>query len=123
MKTFPGVLAVLMVGLILFAGCQGAGTTCVIKEKTVPPPWAPAYGVREKHQYYYYPSASVYFDINRKIYFYLVGGRWIMNARLPKGLVIKLDKHITLELDTDRPYRYHEKHMRKYPPGQYKKGR
>ena len=122
MKTLSGVLVVLMVGLILLAGCQGGGTPYAVKEKNVPPPWAPAYGVRAKYQYYYYPSARVYFDINRKVYFYLAGGRWIMNARLPENMVINLNEYIALELDTDRPYQYHEKHLQKYPPGQQKKG-
>ena len=36
-----------------------------------PPPHAPAHGYRAKHTYRYYPDASVYFDISRKIYFYL----------------------------------------------------
>jgi len=29
--------------------------------------------------------------------------------------------HVSIEMDTDKPYIYHEEHKRKYPPGQFKK--
>jgi len=40
-------------------------------KKGGPPPHAPAYGYRAKYQYRYYPSAGVYYDTYRQLYFYL----------------------------------------------------
>jgi hypothetical protein len=86
-----------------------------------PPPHAPAHGYREKHTYYYYPDAYVYFDISKKLYFYLQGDRWRMSASLPHSFSVRLGKHVTIELDSERPYAYFDKHKKKYPPGQMKK--
>ena len=90
-------------------------------DKNAPPPHAPAHGYRAKHKYYYYPSCSIYFDIERKVYFYLSGENWEMKAELPSTLKVKLGDHVTLELETDKPYTNHKKHQKKYPPGQVKK--
>ena len=44
-----------------------------------PPPHAPAHGARAKYTYNYYPSAQLYFDISRKVYFYLEKGQMFDN--------------------------------------------
>lgn len=90
-------------------------------EKKGPPAHAPAHGYRAKHQYRYYPSCSVYYDTGRRIYFYLEGDNWEVGASLPSGLQMRLGDYVSMELDTDRPYIYHEEHVKKYPPGQLKK--
>ncbi|MDH5648845.1 MAG: hypothetical protein OEY67_04250 [Gammaproteobacteria bacterium] len=88
-----------------------------------PPAHAPAHGYRAKHRYHYYPSAEVYFDIDRKVYFYLSGSRWTMTATLPNQIRVSLgSEHVTLDMDIDKPYYEHSKHKKKYPPGQAKKG-
>jgi hypothetical protein len=89
--------------------------------KKGPPPWAPAHGYRAKHQYRYYPSASVYFDIGRKLYFYYDGGGWRVSASLPLGIHIEVSDYVILEMDTEQPYQYHTEVVRRYPPGQQKK--
>ena len=89
--------------------------------KKAPPPHAPAHGYRAKYKYYYYPSCSIYFDIERKLYFYLSGENWKMTAELPSTLKVGLGDHVTLELETDKPYTNHKEHKKKYPPGQSKK--
>jgi hypothetical protein len=86
-----------------------------------PPPHAPAHGYRAKHTYYYYPDAYVYFDISRKVYFYLQGDTWRMSASLPHSFRVRLGDHVTIELDSKRPYAHFDKHKKKYPPGQLKK--
>jgi hypothetical protein len=86
-----------------------------------PPPHAPAHGYRAKHTYYYYPDACVYFDISRKVYFYLEGDNWRMAASLPNRFQVRLGGHVTIELDSNRPYTHFHKHKKKYPPGQLKK--
>ena len=55
-------------------------------KKNGPPAHAPAHGCRSKHQYRYYPSASVYHDADRGLYFYLGGSGWQIAASLPYDL-------------------------------------
>jgi hypothetical protein len=89
--------------------------------KKGPPPWAPAHGYRAKYQYRYYPSAYVYFDIGRKLYFYYDGGGWRVSASLPLGIQIEVSDYVILEMDTEQPYQYHAEVVKRYPPGQQKK--
>ena len=85
-----------------------------------PPPHAPAHGYRQKYRYYYYPEVSVYFDLDRRLYFYLDRG-WRTAARLPREFRVGLYGPVTLELDLAEPYRRYDEHHRAYPPGQRKK--
>lgn len=83
----------------------------------MPPAHAPAHGRRAQHRYHYYPSSEIYFDIDRKVYFYLSGDGWKISATLPHRLRIGLGDHVSMELETDKPYQEHKKHKGKYPPG------
>lgn len=85
-----------------------------------PPDHAPAHGYRAKHRYHYYPSSEVYFDDARGVYFYFSGHTWHMSARLPLNLKARLGEHVSLEMETDKPYTEHKSHKAKYPPGQMK---
>jgi hypothetical protein len=91
--------------------------------KNGPPAHAPAHGYRAKHQYRYYPSCSVYFDIGRAVYFYLEGDNWRVGVELPNHLRVRLGRSVVIEMDTDRPYIEHRYHKQKYPPGQLKKNK
>ena len=88
-----------------------------------PPAHAPAYGYRAKHKYLYCPSSNVYQDADRGLYFYLEGSNWRIGASLPSNLRMDLGDSVSLELDTDKPYIYNAEHVKKYPPGQQKKGK
>jgi len=88
-----------------------------------PPPHAPAWGYRAKHEYWYYPDAYVYFDVKRKVYFYMEGSNWKMSTTLPTYYKARLGEHVTIEMDSDTPYIQFEEHKRQYPPGQWKKYR
>jgi hypothetical protein len=99
-------------------------SSCAVIEresKTGPPPWAPAHGYRAKHVYHYYPSTSVYFDINRKVYFFMERGIWKVSAVLPSIIIVDPGEFVVIELDTDKPYHHFKQHKNKYPPGKYKK--
>ena len=85
-----------------------------------PPPWAPAHGRRAKYRYRYYPSFYIYFDIGRRVYFYLEGDKWRMSARLPSAIRVGSADYVTIELKTDKPYEYFSEHKKQYPPGQAK---
>ncbi len=81
------VMVVIGFGLLPILGCAGSaiyvgdyppaseGGQAVHKgeNRGGPPPWAPAHGYRAKHRYRYYPSAEIYFDLGRGIYFYYEG--------------------------------------------------
>jgi len=86
-----------------------------------PPPWAPAHGYRAKYHYYYYPDSDVYFDTGRNLYFYFSGGNWQASVALPREIRISVGDYIDLDMDDDRPYRYHPAVKKKYPPGKWKK--
>lgn len=90
-------------------------------KKKGPPSHAPAHGYRAKYKYRYYPACSVYYDAYRKLYFYLEGPNWRISASLPHAIQVGLGGHVNIEIDTDKPYVYHEEHKHKYPPGQFKK--
>jgi len=86
-----------------------------------PPAHAPAHGARRNHSYLYYPSASCYFDIERKVYFYMDAGIWKTSVSIPTGITISASEGVSLELDTDTPHIHFAEHKAKYPPGQAKK--
>jgi len=90
-------------------------------EKHAPPDHAKAHGRRAKYDYRYYPDAQVYFDTNRKVYFYIDGRGWKMSVNLPHK--IKLAGYVTIEMDTKRPYKDFKKHKAKYRPGHKKKNK
>jgi len=87
--------------------------------KPAPPAHAKAHGRRAKHVYHYYPDVQVYFDIHQKVYFYLQEQGWRMSGSLPPR--IKLAGHVTIEMDTDKPYKKFKYHKVKYPPRHKKK--
>lgn len=86
------------------------------QKKGGPPAHAPAHGYRAKHQYRYYPSCNVYKDTERGLYFYLKGDKWEVGASLPLPLKEGLGESVSLELETDKPYIYHNEHVKQYPP-------
>jgi len=90
-------------------------------KKGGPPAHAPAHGYRAKYEYRYFPANRVYFDLNRKVYFYLQGDSWKAVASLPQDISLTVDDYVTIVMDTDKPYSEYEAHSRKYPPGQMKK--
>jgi hypothetical protein len=87
-------------------------------KKNGPPDHAPANGYRAQFQYRYYPDAEVYYDAGRKLYFYFEGNGWRIGASLPSSLQASLSDSVNLELDTDKPFLYHDDHKAQYPPGQ-----
>lgn len=91
------------------------------KNKNGPPDHAPAYGYRSKHVYRYYPSSCVYHDADKGLYFYLSGSNWQIAASLPHDLSVRLGSFVSMEMETDKPYIYHDQHKKQYLPGQQKK--
>lgn len=88
-----------------------------------PPDHAPAHGYRRKFQYRYYPTAEVYFDIDRGLYFYYEDGRWSASATLPGSIRVRLGDSVRIELDTDTPYERHEEVRKQHPGNTNSKGK
>ncbi|HEY5602298.1 MAG TPA: hypothetical protein VIM41_04245 [Gammaproteobacteria bacterium] len=101
-------------------GSGGAEPAKSSPQKNGPPDHAPAHGYRAKHSYHYYPDAQVYFDTGRSVYFYLSDGAWKLSASLPGSLKVSLGSHISIDMDSDKPYSKHSEHKAKYPPGKMK---
>lgn len=114
------IVAVCGVALFVLA----ASASCVVESRPAPvvvktpgpPAHAPAHGYRRHFVYVYYPSAFVYFDIERKVYFYRMGGSWRMVVHLPAAIHIDAHEGVSLSLDTDKPYRDFDAHRKAYPP-------
>ncbi|BBO68065.1 hypothetical protein DSCA_19950 [Desulfosarcina alkanivorans] len=108
-----------------WGGSQQTGTAPTVAKanKNGPPAHAPAYGYRSKHQYHYYPSASVYHDTSRGLYFYLSGSGWQIAASLPQDLKVRLGNSVSIEMETDKPYLYNDQHKKQYPPEKIEKGK
>jgi len=89
-----------------------------------PPAHAPAHGYRAKHvyQYYYYPSAYVYYCPQRGLYWYLRGDRWEVGVSLPDSVSVTVGDHVSLKTESDLPYVDFEAHKHAYPPGGKHKG-
>ena len=106
-------------GFTVFGGNAHAGKG---KGKKVgPPSHAPAHGYRAKYRFRYYSDAHVYFDVGRKLYFFLDGPNWRFSATLPRHLRPKLGGFVELEMDTDSPFTHFKEHKKKYPTVKLKK--
>jgi hypothetical protein len=121
------VIGLCLVGMTL--ECYGGGAKKIklpsffsaSHPKTGPPPWAPAHGHRSKYHYRYYPSSHIYFDVRRGVYFYLSGAKWLKSPTPPAGIHIEINHFVTLDMDFDRPYKFHSEVIKRYPPGHKKK--
>jgi hypothetical protein len=100
------------------SGCVIVRKPPVVAKEAGPPPWACAQGRHARHVYHYYPYQTVYYDTARKIYFYPVDGRWRTGPVLPPDIRLDVRDCRVLEMDTDRPYTFHDDVIRRYVPGQ-----
>jgi hypothetical protein len=112
-----GIMFLLMLPFLFLSGCRTTTGTLIGNTS----PGASAYGNPAKNQYRYYPYDRVYFDEQRKVYYYNSEGNWQMSVSLPSSIRITVDDFVKLDMDTDKPYEYHNDVVRKYPPGQEKK--
>lgn len=130
MKASKLFLSLSVLLIIVLTGCKSTGGGVILHAPGTtalhdsPPAHAPAHGRRAQQQfrYQYYPDAQVYFDLDRKLYFYISANRWKVSVSLPEYFHLHLrDHHVLLEMDIDRPYREYSRHKKLYPPGQAKK--
>ena len=55
-----------------------------------------------------------------RLCFYYNDGDWHVSVSLPKEIRIDVDDFVALEMDADKPYKYHSEVEKKYPPGKVK---
>ena len=70
----------------------------------------------QRYLYRYYPSCSVYYDIHRRLYYYHEDNNWKISASLSNNLERKLGDYVKIDMDNDKPYIDHEKHVKEFPP-------
>lgn len=103
--------ALMLVGLLL---CTGG---CAVDEMPAPDYRSPLpphpYVVRT---YHYYPDAEVYLDPARDVYFWRdPSGAWMNGRRLPNRVRPSMSRFVEVTIDTDEPYRTHERVAHDHP--------
>ena len=106
---------------IVFNNIGLAGDTGGIQQKEHSGLESPETASKQKYSYRYYPSCSVYYDIHRRLYYYLEDDNWKIFASLPSNLERKLGDYVKIEMDNDKPYIDNDKHVKKYPPEESRK--
>jgi hypothetical protein len=86
-----------------------------------PPPWAPAHGFRRNRGYYFYPEGNVYYRPADRTWFYLEGSNWRAGVTLPEFVHVDFGHSVSLTMETDRPYVYHQQVVTYYPAGYFTK--
>lgn len=84
-----------------------------------PPPWAPAHVFRRNRAYYYYPGCDVYYRPADRMWFYLEGSEWRVSVSLPSRISVDFGHSVSLTMETDRPYQYHQQVITYYPSGYF----
>lgn len=113
-----GLSVMLAVAMI---SCQRAGVTIgksnspSTASRQGPPAHAPAHGYRRKFGYHYYPDQHVYYAPDRGTYFWLEGEAWKVGVELPSRIALNLGDHVSIELDSQTPYKQHATVARKHP--------
>lgn len=113
----PGVpMNTKAVFLVLFI----AGMTAAI---AAPPPHAPAHGYRAKHEYVYYREREIYYEPERRLWFWIDGGDWRFGASLPAYFQQFTSGGISIQLDSDTPYTEHRYVVDHYGKGSKNKSK
>ena len=101
---------------IVFNSTGFADDSGVIQQKEHSGLESPETASKQNYSYRYYPSCSVYYDIHRRLYFYLEDENWKISASLFSNLERKLGDYVKIEMDNDKPYIDNDKHVKKFPP-------
>ncbi|SEP60041.1 hypothetical protein [Flavobacterium urocaniciphilum] len=89
-----------------------------------PPPWAPAKGYRAKTRHIYFPQHNFYYDIQKRVYFYLNNGTWSVSVSIPAPFIsINLGGATQIQLDYygNYPYYFNNDHCTRYKVVKVKK--
>ena len=114
MKTKTYLTSIAVIFMILFAVPIDSSAQ---KKQKGPPPWAPAHGFHAKTRHIYFPDHNFYFDIQKRVYIYLSGGKWLYSVKKPAAFInlnLKNAGKIELDLNIDNPFKYNSAHKNKY---------
>ncbi len=75
----------------------------------------PSRWYHRSYDYYFYPEAGIYYRPSDRTWFYLEGRTWRSVRQLPPGLRVDFGRSVSLKLDSDRPYTYHDRVVASYP--------
>ncbi len=117
------VIAVVCSVFVFLSGCyseygnrgQVVQGKVFLHEKQILPSGSTANSNLAENIYRYYPSKNIYYDIKTGLYFYLKDDRWVSSSSIPAVLSANIGSFITIEMDSDKPYLYHDEVQRKYP--------
>lgn len=68
------------------------------------------------YDYYFYPSASVYFQFSSGNYYYRDRGVWVRSRALPPNIQIDAKDRVRIRVDDNKPNIKYEDHLRQYKP-------
>lgn len=68
------------------------------------------------YDYYFYPTARVYFQFTTGYYFYWLDGRWVKSRVLPPQIHLSLFDRVRIKIQEDNPYTKFDEHIRLYKP-------
>ena len=111
-------LATILLGLMLTSCSIGYYDSGVLLATTanisVQPAWGPA-GYDCAH-YYYFPDYNFYYDVNRALFYYHHGNRWLSARQLPYHLGYPRDlyKFYKVVLNIRDPWNYNRQHRTRY---------
>jgi len=101
--------------LIIVAGLAVTGCAVTVREPGPPAAgYGSAYGYYD--DYYYYPSARVYFQIYTGYYYYWAGNRWLRSRVLPGHIRLHADDRHRLTIKDRYPYLRDHEYQRQYRP-------
>lgn len=114
---------------ILFAWITMLFSTCIVEGPEIgsgpsygPPPWAPAYGYAQAHDYYYFPDWEIYYCEPTASWFYFDNGVWVTASVLPfwcADIDLYSSYKVVIDYRGNAPYLYHYKYKASYPPRNY----
>ena len=115
MRFFITLLVPLALLAVPGCGLKIARVHTPVAAKKTPP--GNAYGLKKHNhiEYDFYPSAEVYFDPQRKLYFWHAAAYWGVGKRLPSTYRLDHKDRRLVSLDTKLPYRQHDRVMLENP--------
>jgi len=111
MRTKVGTIRTGILYALLGAGLGG----CYWPYYEPPAVYGPAYP-GYPYNYYYYPSAGVYYELHSGEYWYPHRGEWQRDRALPPEYHLRRDDRVDLRARDSRPWEHHDEHANQYQP-------
>jgi hypothetical protein len=71
------------------------------------------------YDYHYYPDSEVYYYPSSSVYYWRDNDRWVNGRTLPSHFHVNNERHVSLRLNTERPFERHDENRRLYPGGRH----